>query len=170
MSETFDNQTGEIIPYATPLPAPLAVHQPFRRWDSDDGVYTNIPRTPEFLPLLVNASSAPDARAKQMLGKVLDVKFFYAHQVLRPAPAGQQPFLGWRCVLITNEGKLIACSGPAIIRAVEGIVSIYGKKPWEPPIACEIVSNPGSNNHDYHTLKIHPAPAPIARPIPPVRK
>ena len=165
MSDAIDPISGEVYPVAERAPQLPAVRQPFTGWESPDGVFTNIPRTAEMIPLLVNASSTPDYRAKQITGKMLEVEYFYAHQVVRENSAAGTRFLGWRCVLITTDGKLIVCSGPAVIRAVELLCSIYGHKPWKPAIVCEIVANSGKDGHEYHTLKVHPTKIPAAQPV-----
>lgn len=169
MEEIIDESAGELYPIAPAARYTPTTYTPFQGIDSADGVYSNIPRTPSMMPMLVNASQVSDKRAKQVIGRVLDVKYFFAHQLIREDKAKGGSFIGWRCVLITKEAEMISCSGPAIIRAVDMLTRIYGLKPWEPAVPCEIVSNLGRDQHEYHTLKIHDPMIPTAKAVPPKR-
>lgn len=130
-------------------------------------VYTNIPQDRKHVGLLVNACSQKDKYAKEVVGQVLAIRYYFAHLVERTDQKTGENWTGWRVVLIDVTGRLIACSGPAIKRAVEQIALIAGNGPWEPPVYCEIIANPTAGGNTYHTLRMvdEPQKPPTATPV-----
>jgi len=143
---------GEMVPWQEPprppqMPIPIDVSK-------SESVWTNIPDSPETLPLLISVSGPAGRLGKDIKGVPFECQWVHVSWVAREDPETSEIHQDRRILFFAPDGASVAASGPAVCDALQAIVKAIGPGPWIPPLVLSIVGVKGSRGHDYNVLRL----------------
>ena len=96
---------------------------------------------------LFNATSSPDKKLREFVGKTISLKDIYIEPVEIKDDKTEQMVIAPRIVLIDSDGVSYGCVSGGIYSILKRIISIFGDpSTWEKPKNVEVVQIPSRKN------------------------
>lgn len=86
------------------------------------------------------------------VGKTINVRYFYVHPVRLDGKTPGEYINALRCVLIDADGTAYGFVSEGVAKDLARMVRFFGIRPWDPPIAVNVVASPGKPPHTFYNL------------------
>ncbi|KKN24607.1 hypothetical protein LCGC14_0893300 [marine sediment metagenome] len=113
----------------------------------------NFGGTPEHQFRMIALATGPNVKKyTDTVGKVINVQYFYCHQVRLDGKTPGEFVDALRCVLIDSDGTAYGFVSEMLAKDLARMIRFFGVRPWVPPIAVSVTMSPGKGSHTFYNL------------------